>query len=340
MKMNYYRDIIFSKSPLTGGYTFKDKFQIFPASLKNQPTSIYAKDHPIIVEYALSDEELITPSYVIEGLEQFSIETASRVTKVEEIIRLLCTFTNHFFFRYESGSGFWGMPIINDNPGKEANNWSSVWCFKMLFWPDYPKEMKIDSFSEIENFVELVPHHPYFFIKPNLDMNPSLEITFPYSFEQFAESYFNSTEAIKSVVLKAMNHLYNAVDLMYRKQTLSIISAFTSLETMINEEYKEQKIEFCEACGQPKFKVSKKFKDYLSTYVGQNTSLKKKFNLYYKKRSKIVHTGQELATEDLYSNLPKSERDSDSITHQEVIQITRLGISHWLYKKTRPSKPV
>lgn len=331
--MEFYKEIIFTKTPLKGIYRYQDLFQIYPAELDKMPESKFQKHYPVIIEYAISPEDEVIPEYLIEGLEEFSKETATRSVKVEELLRLLTVFSNHLFFRYKAGDGFWGVPITEDEPGEKANSWRSYWDFKMFFWPEGPQQ-KIDSFTE-QSFdkVSFRAHHPYFMVRPNLDIHTDKNICFPTSINEFITAYYKSPDSVKSVVLRAMNHLYSSVELLNSKNTLSLISAFTSIENMIELEYQGQTIYNCDSCSQPKFQVTKKFREYLTNYVGQNDTLKRKFNLYYKKRSKIIHIGEVLATEVLYSGLPKHERDEDSITHLEVIQVSRLAISHWLHKK-------
>ena len=56
----------------------------------------------------------------------------------------------------------------------------------------------------------------------------------------------------------------------------------------------------CEECGQQKYGVSRKFREYLLKYIGDSPNNKRKFNNYYSLRSKIVHTGRQLKTELLF----------------------------------------
>lgn len=101
---------------------------------------------------------------------------------------------------------------------------------------------------------------------------------------------------------------------------------------MVNLEYRGTKTEICLTCNQPKFSVSKKYREFLLKYLGNSKNNKRKFNDYYSLRSKIVHTGQLLKTENLYSNLTKEEKHQEFITIIEILQISKLSIIQWLLK--------
>jgi hypothetical protein len=78
------------------------------------------------------------------------------------------------------------------------------------------------------------------------------------------------------------------------------------------------------------FKVSKKYRDYLLKYIGNNPNNKKKFNALYSLRSKIVHTGMKFKTENLWTELPQEEKDVEFINQMEVIILSKMSITNWL----------
>ena len=57
MKRKYFRNIIFSKTPLTGHFRFEDEFQIYPCDYENAPTSKHANDIPLIIEFWIDEDE-------------------------------------------------------------------------------------------------------------------------------------------------------------------------------------------------------------------------------------------------------------------------------------------
>ena len=126
-----------------------------------------------------------------------------------------------------------------------------------------------------------------------------------------------------------------AAEILFTKRTLALLSSFTAVETMVNLEYRDQAAEKCTVCGQLRFSIAKKFREYLSKYIGDSAENKKKFNTYYSLRSKIVHTGMRLKSEVLFADHPKEALDSEYIQRLEILQMGKLAIANWLIKNNR-----
>ena len=329
----FHKTIIFTKTPLAGSFRYKDKFQIYPADLDNMPKSKLQKHHPVILEYTTTEADKIEPPTDFEVLKDLTSLTATTLTKQDQILNLLTLFTNHLFFRYYDLTGTWGMPILKDDPGEEANQWSSKWNLKLFHWPGKPEQLKINEFTDTEiDKVEYKRHFDYYLNDPNFDYHSDKHITFPNTIIDGLDSYYNLDEDSRKVIDSSISHSVSAVELRQHKKTLSIIASFSSIEAMVNFEFKDEKPEMCDSCGQLKYKVSKKFKDYLFKYVGKSTNNKKKFNAFYSLRSKIVHAGVHLKTENLWNDLPKEEEDKEFLTHVEILQLVQLSIIHCLIK--------
>lgn len=331
MLKKFHKNIIFCKTKLTGYFRYRDEFQIYPADFEGMPKSSLQNHHPIVLEYIINDNEIVVPVGESDDLADLRMLTASTLTKQDKIISLLSLFTNHYFFRFKDLTGYWGMPILQDNPGKEANNWSSKWNMAMFHWPEYPEQFKIENFTNLEiPRVESIDHFRYYYHNPNFDYYSDKSITFPNSIYGGLDSYFSKNEETKKTLNSAISFVYSAMGMRQYEKTISIISAFTAIETMVNWENKDFKSEKCNSCGQLQFKVSQKYRDYLMKYIGNSDNNKKKFNAFYRLRSEIIHTGERLKTEDLYSNLPKEEKDKEFLNHIEVLQMSKLSIVHYL----------
>jgi len=334
----YQKTIIFTKIPLTGYFRYLDKFQIYPAELEDMPKSKLQEHYPVILEYFIHDSEVIKPKNAFKGLEDLSSLTATTLTKQDEILNLLTLFTNHLFFRYSDLSGTWGMPMLKDDPGQEANEWSSKWNLKMFHWPGLPKQLKIESFTEIEleyEPVAFIPFQKYYQHKPNYDTSIDEPITFPNNIFLGLDSYYSLNEDFKSTIDTAISHCISAVELKDTKKTLSVISAFTSIETMVNFENRDFVPETCKECGQLQFKISQHYRDFLLKYVGDSQNNKKKFNAFYGLRSKMIHTGMKFKTEYLWNDLPKEEKKKEMINQLEVILLSKMSIINWLIINNR-----
>jgi len=327
----FHRAIFFTKAPLGGYYRYKDEFQIFPCNMENMPVSKLQKHHPNILEFWTTEDEIIKTDFEIEELQEQFDKTAAVILKQDKILALLTAFTNNLFFRYTDISGMWGIPVLKDEPGEEANSWSSKWCINMYHFPDLPRQFKITDFTEPKvSQIERIPHKEFYTKEPNLDAETTKNIVLPLTIDHLFESYYSLEPETSFYIDAACSYTVSAIDLHYTKKTLSLLSSFTAMETMVNLENKDFKPEKCDTCGQLRYSVSRKFREYLLKYIGDSPANKKKFNNYYSVRSKIVHTGRQLKTELLFSDVPKDEKQSELMTRIEILQIGKLAITNWL----------
>jgi len=332
----FHKTIIFTKVSLKGYFKYEDIFQVYPLDLPNMPYSNLQTHYPVVLEYWTSPDERIEVDVEYEVLKESFSETATQTTKEDKILSLLTLFTNHSFFRYTDFSGAWGLPILYDNPGEEANQWSTKWIMTGTYhWPEMVGHFQITNFSKTGvDEVQYKDHKSYYYDNPNFDNDQLREITFPYNIFVGLGVYFTLPNEIRGIVDSAISYSVAAMEMRNQRKTLSLLASFTSVETMVNLEYKDLKPEKCKECGQLKFGVVRKYREYLLKYFGDSPYNKKKFSAYYDLRSKIVHTGERLKTENLYNNLPKDEQQKEFVTRMEILQIGKLAIINWLIKNS------
>ncbi len=148
--------------------------------------------------------------------------------------------------------------------------------------------------------------------------------------------------SIKDISLK--KSFYNACIVFNKAQYLSAyeysasyIFMVSALEALIEIENQAIKVESCSTCGQPKYKVNRKFKDFIDKY-GFNVSNKIKSD-FYNLRSKISHAGQLLeGSYDLKFHIQGQEDlDSEYIiseqrqTYENFKTLTRVCFSKFLF---------
>lgn len=280
--------------------------------------------------WTVPDEKIVVETE-FEELRDFHADTATVIMKQDMILSLLSMLSNNLFFYYHDLSGNWGMPVLKDDPGEEANSWSSKWCLAQFHFPELPKQLQITEFSLVEiRTIKYYPHKFYYTQDPDLDFLNNKEIVFPHTAENILDAYFNLDISTRQVVDSAISHLINSMEFRLHKKTTSLLCSFTAVETMIDLEFAKIEAERCVSCGQLKYSIAKKFRDFLLKYVATGEENKSKYNKYYSLRSKIVHTGRHLESEKLFSEVPKSKRDSDLLTQVEVLQLSKLAVVNWL----------
>lgn len=333
MNKLFYKEIIFTKTPLKGYFRYYDLFQIYPADFYKMPKSNLQGHYPVVLEFWTSAKDKIDVKDEYEILKDLSSSTATKLTKLDRILSLLSVFSNHIFFRYDDLKGSWGISLLHDNPGDEAEKWSATWVLPHYHWPEMIGQFQIDEFSipDVPEIV-LVRHFDYFMDNPNLDSNNQSNISFPETIVSLLDLYFQCSDNMRAVLDSAIYYAVSAMEMRLQKKTLALLSSFTSIETMVNLEYTGSKVDKCSSCSQPKFSVTQKYREFLTKYLGNSDYNKKKFNKYYSIRSKIVHTGKRLKTEDLYVNIGKQEKHEERVTIIEILQIGKLAIIQWLLK--------
>jgi hypothetical protein len=333
----FYKLPFFTKVPLGGYYKYKDVFQIFPADFDNMPKSKLQRHFINILEYWTTEDELKPIPGEFEGIDPYS-EYVAIATKKDKFLALLTAFTNNIFFNYTNTSGSWGIPVLSEDlKSEEINSWKSIWCMPYFHWPELPDQLKIKDFTvqRIES-IKRVDHKIFYTNDPNLDYSSKENIVFPSSIDEIIDAYFILDSTMMGILDSAISYTVAAMDLKESKKTLSLLASFTSVETMVNLEYKELIAEKCTTCGQLKYSVARKFREYLLKYIGHSEKNKKKFNSYYSLRSKIVHTGCQLKTELLFADVPAKEKEEELITRIEILQIGKLAITNWLLAYNNP----
>jgi hypothetical protein len=327
----FHRCLCFTSVPLKGHYRYRDEFQIFPANFSGMPESKFQKHFPALLEYWITPEEKIKTSDEWGRLEGLFSGYAAQFRKEDKILTLLSTFSNNRFFKYSMSSSNWGLPMLTDDPGEEVNEQSSKWCMKTYYFPELGKQFGISEFSLVDcDDVALIKHKPYYLFDPNVDFDEKKDITFPDSIDKMFDAYFKLDNEITQVINTACSYIVSAMELYGQRNTMSLLSCFTAMETMVNLEFRGDKPARCETCGQPQHKVSAKFAEYLLKYIGRSQNNKKKFNSYYALRSKIVHAGKQLKTESLFADVSKEEQGKELLTRIEVLQTSRLAVVNWL----------
>ena len=275
---HYHRTIFFTKSPLGGYYRYQDIFQIFPAELENMPAfSSERQFHfPNILEYWTSDEEHVTVPPDLEGLEELHTMAARAERKEGQILGLLTSFSNNLFFKYSAADASWGMPMPQGSSDDEINARSSVWCWRMYFFPDLPRQLTIQGFTDYAGQgISRIPYNRFYTHEPNLDTNRHEPVILPSAMDRLLGAYYALNSVIRNSINYAISYTVSAVALHNTNKTLSMLASFSSLETLVDLEYRGQEVENCGTCGQPRHRVSAKFRGFLmklrwSSYAGHN----------------------------------------------------------------------
>jgi hypothetical protein len=347
MRKKFYKNIIFSKTPLTGHFRFGDYFQIYPCDFENAPKSEHASDIPLVIEFWIDEDENPEVSEDLESMKSFISPTTNQTNKLNRLTRLLSAITNHRFFNNSETELKWGSPLPDDiEADKEKfNQTSSSLILGFYYYPQIGDDLKITSFSEQRHEdVKLIDHRLYYRHDPIEDKKK--EITFPHTINQLLDKYFSFESKAKKIVDTICHLICNGIDIQSKMKSISFLCFVSSIETLVNFEYKDKKdgVEFechdcqtlksspitCKKCSRPIWGVKAKFKSFLKTYVAYSENAQTKFNRVYNLRSNIVHSGMLLLGDEQIDWTKSEKANSEYMTHIETMQLARLALVNWM----------
>ncbi len=157
------------------------------------------------------------------------------------------------------------------------------------------------------------------------------EIIVPDNIEDLFDKYEKLDKEKYNIFRKSLYLFYSGVELKGSFPSQSFISLVSALETLID--FDNPFSGRCNSCGQPIYKVSKRFKDFILKYAysGKETKSNKKFiTSLYNKRSEITHKGLLLVADLFWDNNQVFVDWKESFLHKDLIGVTRHCLTNWL----------
>lgn len=342
MSIQFRKAIVFCTNPLPGCFRFENYFQIYPWTSQHAPMSDKTKLHPVALEYFFDDAEQLRVPMDFEEVQKIISNEIHSNKKQKEILHLISSITNYRFL-YPIPEVFWFAPIPNGELKKEElNKQSSQFGIRLFTYPQMGEEQVITKFTEIEHFkFERKRHVDYY---TNIDLEGKENVSIPDTFEETIKKYLKlDADALRSVNA-ATALITQGIDLRTKMKSLSFVAFVSSIETMVDFEYRKMDITFecdqcqtikespfkCKKCGRPIWGISAKFKEYLAKYVAASDDARAKINRIYSTRSKIVHTGMLLLGDNYIDWSDETKSENEWQAHLDVMQAARLSVVNWL----------
>lgn len=347
-KMNvmkkFIKNIIFTKTPLAGKYRFGDLFQIYPLDIKDAPNTDKTRHYPMIIEYWYETEDIEEVEvFGSEDIDKMVSTTTVQVNKLIEYTNLLSAITNYRFFFYRKPDTYWSVPLTREG---DVNQLSSEWSASLYYYPNIANDLKIEDFSD-PDFPEIsrLPQKFYYWYNPVEGHDKT--ISFPDTIDDILSKYFSTTTDENIVANSCIYQICNGLDLLDKIKSLSFFSFVSAIETLVNYEFKDEKVEFlcndckslkestrhCNKCGSPIWGVTAKYREFLFKYVSNEPKAKKMYNTIYDLRSKITHTDF-LFVGELFLDWNHNDKTEEVYkTHLSAMQLSRRSLIYWLQKK-------
>ena len=351
MRKKFFRNIIFSKTPLKSKFRYKDEFQIYPCYYPNAPKSKICNDFPLVIEYWIDEDSPPEIPSDYEDIKGFLSLRTNQFNRLKKITRLLSTLTNHRIFDYSYSDVQWGMQFpeeITDKNREEVNKQNCQPFLKIYGYSTISEDMTITNFSN-EKFdnPKFIKHWEYFF-NTSLDTKDG-EILFPETIENTLDKYYGMPNNQREIVDTVMHLVCNGIDLKPTMKSMSFLAFVSSIETLLNFEYKglNKSIDFecrdcqtiksspfaCHKCGRPIWGVKAKFRDFLTKYISADKASVTKYNKIYNLRSQITHNGLLLLGDEQMDWRKIDKKDNETIVHVELMQLSKIAITNWISRQ-------
>lgn len=327
MKIKFYKVVIFSDNPLTSLFRFENKFQIYPYTSPNAPFSDKVKLHPIALEYWVDEDKEVEVPEDFKGLEGFYKQSVISMLPQTKILSLLSSLSNYRFYLPQI-KWQWFCTIPNGDNKEDANNQKSVAGLNTYWYPESYEERQIEGFSNPDFPKMNYTAQPEYFRNITLDENE--EIVFPEHISTALHNYYALPENIKQIAEASSSLINNGLALRGTMNSLSYISFISSIETIVDFDFKNEEVKKCECCGTSQYRVMGKFRDFIFKYVSTAAETKKQIAEIYGLRSKIAHSGELLLADNIYNWGNDKIRSEQWQIHLSAMQLGRISLTNWL----------
>ncbi|MBU3928530.1 MAG: hypothetical protein KKB74_12050 [Bacteroidetes bacterium] len=338
-----YKYTFVSKKPYFEMFKYKNVFQIIPHLLTLKSENTLIEYHYLnILEinlnefYKLVNTE-VNINKIFSDYETLEAQTEKAITlsQAEPLIKMdhfiaypkwiilnvLTVLTNYKHFDYsEEISDGWFKKL--PPKGKKIE-----WGKKLL--PD--DGIRIQSYSSSKNStVEMIESSEY--LKTVSESGE--KIKYPSDIYVKLDYFFYLDENDRECYISSIALFNQAINSHSIFGSQSIVSFVSSIENLVHFTHRNTKVEKCNCCNQDKYRVTKKFNDFVDLYSEgfyTRNELKKMIGDVYAKRSSIVHKGN-LFPHELALPLWSENYFDSSLLKVGFESLTRYVLNQWLRK--------
>lgn len=322
------RFIGFSPVPLKGYFRFNDVLQIF--SLPDdapKPEQLIAF-HPFVIEYSFKEIDVseMKEAHLV-GMHPSSdtpndhmLQAEHHWSKQDEILSILSVITSVLITK-EKPEHRW---FLNANDKQLTGKFAQTG----YYWDGFDKLGEWFSTPDLQG-IGVVDANAYYNQYAQMGKHLDLSnVTNP-----FLETYFELDDDTKKVFLSACALFSKSLESWAISHSLTYIGIVSSLEALIEFDNQGKSASRCKKCGQPMYKVRKKFLDFMATYGSNDEGYKKFADQLYARRSGIGHQGKLLAGDVVGQVIPPYEEMTDSHELSKLSRAARICLVNWLLKR-------
>ncbi len=245
--------ICLCSAKVTGYFRYKDLFQILPLPGYVAPPIFPVTEHPFILEVSYNT-----------SLDPF-VDSTRKIEKIVTYARLLNLLVDQAI-----SSPHWYQQsawVFNTKASSRESEWAS------LGYLDMTLKDTMDTFSLVNGLspIERVPYLKYYFLGP-LAKQSSESLTLPDTLEQSLDKAFALDEPTRKQFSMACSWYAQYQHIVKESHSSAFIALVTAIECLAQEKEKcdtcqqpllENDEDICQSCGQPRYRVTKHFQDFL-----------------------------------------------------------------------------
>lgn len=312
----YFKSIVFCKEFIHDHFRYKDIFQIYPVVDNRVRPDAHITQVPMFIEYWLNADTSIKTAPPVSFEDGVPTMDETQNNYLKDLLRQLSVYTSYHFFVNDYAAN-WSVPLERNSILPKLTKRSNYTA--NIYFRKYPK---ISSFTKIrEKKYEDLPGEGYSHFNSKEEMTNLFDI------------FFGLEDFKKSAVTSSMALIAQGEMATWRMKSISFISYVSAIETMVELESKINNIrpERCECCGNLKYQVTKKFKDYLKLYLNDySDEMNKALSKIYNMRSEITHKGQ-LMLGDAILDWNNYTKENEHYHQLEFLRlITKQSLRQWL----------
>lgn len=345
---SYQKDVVIQYLPIFSIQRCPDNFPKpdggygghYPYFLDFRTNKVSGKKGVIKLPFKIGESYKIEYSYKIGEPPKFEdyrpIMFSDRTAQMDEdnrvlseVIPLANALSENNFFTYR-GRRHWTI-----NLDKEIMDDDKL-CFGQEGYisPDY--ERKLEAVPESNNYEHI---DPILFTYKSIDNN---ELKYVVRLGDLFELYFSSTDDIfKKKYLNACIVFEKSLRLLEIDQSAAYIFLVSTIEALIEIEYENVSVGNCKECGQPQYKVRRKFHDFLEKYCIDID--KKTKDIFCNIRNGIAHSGQLLGASYNQKWIIENQEDfdlkyktvTDRMYYESLKSLVQTCLRTFLYQNLR-----
>jgi hypothetical protein len=290
-----------------GLYRYKDVFQILPIPQTAAGAPVIMADHPLILQFKF----VSSPDAVINSKRR--LKEAVTLTRILAVVCRPTILPPPRYTRF-----FWSTSF---DSGMVAR-----WLQEGYGYSGFTPELAEFSAASDYPQIKIYPSAEYY---GGMFMTQDYEFALPDVVDEYLDKVFAlSVEGSKKFSIA--NTWFSQVHALWHESSSSaFVAGVSAVEALI-----EKKSDVCGECGQPRYRVTKKFRDFLEEYV---PNVRKEFpeelDLIYGVRSDLAHGGRLLLADLEYWNFFGGWREQqEHAVQRNTHEIVASALRNWILK--------